>query len=67
MHRTFSAPIVAYLLFAIWPALAQGAGGSVGAGGATGSRGLADWWWVILIIIVIGVAIWYFTSRKGRV
>jgi hypothetical protein len=66
MPRTFDATIVAYLLFAIWPAPAQSAGGSVGAGGATGSSGLADWWWIILVVVVIGVGIWYFTSRKGR-
>ena len=80
MLRTFTATITAYFLVATSSLLAQtpapggaggapGAGGGVGAGGATGSEGaLADWWWVILLVVIaIGLAIWYFTSRKTRV
>jgi hypothetical protein len=78
MLRTFTATMAAYLLAAISSVLAQttpqggaagpGAAGGVGAGGTTGSEGsLADWWWVILLVILIGVAIWYFTSRRTRV
>jgi hypothetical protein len=68
MTRSLATTIAAYMLLAISPVLAQTtAPGSVGAGGATGTSGLADWWWIILVVIVIGAAIWYFTSRRNRV
>jgi hypothetical protein len=54
MKRSLAAMIVAYVLVAISPVLAQTtAPGGVGAGGATGTGGLADWWWTILVVIAI--------------
>jgi hypothetical protein len=72
MLRTSTATVAAYLLSAMTPLLAQTttppAGGTAGtAGTAATSGGLADWWWIILLVILAGAAIWYFTSRKGRV
>jgi hypothetical protein len=82
MLRTSTATAAAYLLSAMTPLLAQTttppAGGTAGtappAGGTAGTAGtaatgggLADWWWIILLVILAGAAIWYFTSRKGRV
>jgi hypothetical protein len=73
MTHTLAATIIAFLFSALGPVLAQttapgSAGtGTTGAGGATGAESVADWWWVILVVIAIGAAIWYFTSRRGRV
>jgi hypothetical protein len=72
MLRTPTATIATYLLSAMTPLLAQapapgGAAGTAGTAGSTATGGLADWWWVILLVILAGVAIWYFTSRRGRV
>jgi hypothetical protein len=72
MLRTSTATAAVYLLSAMTPLLAQTttppAGGTAGtAGTAATGGGLADWWWIILLVILAGAAIWYFTSRKGRV
>jgi LPXTG-motif cell wall-anchored protein len=47
-------------LFAIEPALAQGAGAP--AAGNTGGGG--SWLWIILVLAVVAAAAWYFLSRR---